>query len=218
MFHVEHPEELIKVLEEAASEFGYTLTEQTRAELSFYFNELRAWNKKINLTAITKERDIAIKHFLDSLALSPYLDPAPGRSLLDIGSGAGFPGLPLKIVHPNLHVVLLEPNRKKTAFLRHVIGTLRLKEVSVLSTRVQDLAADADSRRRFDYIVTRAVRQDAALPYIGPLLAPQGECILYRGKPLDLSVAQFGLRLLNEHRYSLPEPYGNRVLSVLGHA
>jgi 16S rRNA (guanine527-N7)-methyltransferase len=218
MFHVEHSEELLKVLAEAASEYGYVLDDRIRSELRMYVRELQGWSKKINLTAITKERDIAIKHFLDSLACSPILDLSTQRSLLDVGSGAGFPGLPLKIVHPQLDVVLLEPNLKKTAFLRHVIGTLHLKNTVVLSARIQDLAGEPDYQSHFDYVVTRAVRQEALLPFVEPLLTAPGQVILYRSRPLDLPVGQFGFTLLKECRYSLPRHYGTRVLTVLGHA
>lgn len=218
MFHVERPVALDAILAEGSREFGYVLSQAARAAFHCYARELQAWSKKINLTTLTKGQDIAILHFLDSLGCTPLLDLSAPRSLLDIGSGAGFPGLPLKIVHPELSVVLLEPNRKKTAFLRHVIGTLGLKNTVVLSARVEDIAGAPDYQGHFDYIVTRAVRQDLLLAHAGPLLAPRGRIILYRTKPMDQSVSKFGLTLLSEHTYALPRQPGARMFSILGHA
>jgi 16S rRNA (guanine(527)-N(7))-methyltransferase RsmG len=218
MFHVERPAALDAILADGSREFGYVLNQASKAAFHRYARELQAWSKKINLTTLTREQDVAILHFLDSLACSPLLDPSTPRSLLDIGSGAGFPGLPLKIVHPGLSVVLLEPNRKKTAFLRHVIGTLDLKNAVVLSARLEDIAGAPDYQSHFDYIVTRAVRQDLLLHHAGSLLAPQGRIILYRTKSMDLPVSKFGMTLLSEHAYALPRRPGTRIFSVLGHA
>ncbi|TAJ07613.1 MAG: 16S rRNA (guanine(527)-N(7))-methyltransferase RsmG, partial [Nitrospirae bacterium] len=130
MFHVEHrtgPDgKFLKALVDGATWLGVPLSRALADQCSVYFRELQAWNDKTNLTAITDEREIAVKHFLDSLVCSKALDHPEQARVMDVGSGAGFPGLPLKLMHPELDMTLLEPSQKKTAFLRHVIGTLEL--------------------------------------------------------------------------------------------
>lgn len=203
-----------KILAEGASQLGLSLTTDHLAQFARHLRELQHWNAKINLTAITDEREIAVKHFLDSLICSRALVEAPRGPLLDIGSGAGFPGLPLKVYLPRLSVTLLEPNQKKTAFLRHVVGTLQLTDVSVVSTRIEDLAKWLDYSHHFVHIVSRALDATQVASSITPLLASAGQLILYRSKPLD-SQPLSGLTLVKEITYELPFGHGKRVLSLL---
>ena len=173
------------------------------------------WNEKVNLTSITDKREIAIKHFVDSFACVRALNQTDDAMLLDVGSGAGFPGLPLKILRPGLTVTLLEPNGKKTAFLRHVIGKLNLKKISVVSKTLSEFAADVKDAGRFTYVVTRAVAAEEILPLAASLLTPSGRTILYRSKPFDMDATPYGLTLSSEIAYDLPSGYGHLVLSIL---
>ncbi len=215
LFHVELESELAELLITGASELGIIVTDQNALKFITYFNELLAWNKKTNLTAITQGREVVVKHFLDSLACSKAFDQPQSASLLDIGSGAGFPGLPLKILYQDLDLTLLEPSHKKTAFLRHIIGTLHLQKAVVISKRVEDLAKDQAYRGRFSYIATRALEAGRILPFIGPLLRSKGKLILCRSKPLGSHFDLQGFQLTNEIAYKLPGGYGDRVLSIL---
>lgn len=217
MFHVEQSRRFVEFLVEGVAKLGFSITCSQLSDFIFYYNELIAWNKKINLTAITQEKEIAVKHFLDSLAYSKVLSPFPNLNepLLDVGSGAGFPGLPLKICHPDLDVTLLEPSAKKTAFLRHVIGKLGLKKTIVLSKRLQDLSMEPTHLGRYRYIVTRALGIEQILPFSRPLLAEKGTIILGRSKPLEDRMNLCGLGVLREVSFSLPYGCGKRVLTVV---
>ncbi|MGH7229471.1 MAG: 16S rRNA (guanine(527)-N(7))-methyltransferase RsmG [Nitrospiraceae bacterium] len=214
---MEQSKRFVEFLMGGVAQLGFSITCTQLSYFVFYYNELIAWNKKINLTTISQEKEIAVKHFLDSLAYSKVLPPFPNdnESLLDVGSGAGFPGLPLKICHPDLDLTLLEPSTKKTAFLRHVIGKLELKKTIVLSKRLQDLSMEPAHLRRYRYIVTRALGIEQILPFARPLLAEKGFIVLGRSKPLEDRMNSYGLGVLREVSFNLPYACGKRVLTVV---
>lgn len=214
MFHVEQPL-FVDVLIEETSIFGIKLDSDQVSALASYYCELERWNQKINLTSIHDTKEIVIKHFLDSLLYSQALERRKNASLLDVGSGAGFPGLPLKILVPELRVTLLEPNEKKTSFLRHVIGTLNLTNVSVVSKNLRDFSRAPESPGRFSYIAARAVEAAQILPFSTVLLAEQGRVILCLAKALDSDPGKHGFKISREIKYELPHGFGRRVLSVL---
>lgn len=214
MFHVEQTL-FVDVLIEETSIFGIKLDSDQVSALAFYYRELDRWNQKINLSAIQDTKEIAIKHFLDSLLYSQALEQRKNASLLDVGSGAGFPGLPLKILAPELHVILLEPNEKKTSFLRHIIGTLDLKNVSVVSKHLREFSRVPEGPGRFSYIVTRAVEAEQILPFSTVLLEEQGRVILCMAKALDSDPVKYGFKVSREFAYELPHGFGRRVLTVL---
>ena len=130
--------------------------EQILAAFESYRQELLDWNSRINLTAITDPQDVLLKHFLNSLSLLQVYSNPEAR-LLDIGSGAGFPGLPLKIVRPQWHVTLLEATGKKTLFLRHMVEVLQFQDVEIIHGRAEELAHKQVYRARFDIVTARAV-------------------------------------------------------------
>ena len=130
-----------------------------------YFSELVEWNRNVNLTAIVDPDEVAAKHFRDSLSVGKVIpdEALAGSSLVDVGSGAGFPGLPLKIAWPGLRVTLVESVGKKTAFLRHIVDTLRLEGVEIHNGRAESLAREPRLRESFDVATARAVAHMAAL-------------------------------------------------------
>ncbi len=214
MFHVEQTL-FVDILIDGSSTFGIKLDTSQVSALTSYYRELDRWNQKINLTATHDTREIAIKHFLDSLLFGQALDQRTDASLLDVGSGAGFPGLPLKVLVPGLRVTLLEPNEKKTSFLRHVIGTLDLRDVSVASRSLRDFCREPTHQGQFSYVTTRAVSAEQVLPLSSTLLEKRGRAILCFANALECDTGQYGLKVSHEFRYELPHGYGRRVLTVL---
>ena len=143
-----------KLLIEGARTLGIHLDEKTVEAFDLFLRELLKWNQKINLTAIRTEKEIITKHFLDSLSVCPYLPQS--ISILDIGSGAGFPGIPLKMVDPTSEVTLIDSVRKKVDFERHMIRTLGLKGIEAIHDRIDDEKIVQRFENRFDYVVSRA--------------------------------------------------------------
>ena len=138
------------------------------AHFLHYRQELLDWNTRTNLTAITDPDDVLLKHFLDSLSLLQAYDKSATR-LLDIGSGAGFPGLPLKIVRPDWHVTLMEATGKKTAFLQHIVTVLGLEGIEIVHGRAEEFAHKQQYRAAFDVVTARAV---SSLPSLLEYCAP----------------------------------------------
>jgi 16S rRNA (guanine527-N7)-methyltransferase len=175
-------------LRDAAQQFNLTLTEAQLNAFECYSRELIAWNQRVNLTGIVEPQEIVIKHFLDSLSICQVLPKTPvNLALIDVGSGAGFPGLPLKIVLPEIQLTLLESTAKKTTFLQYVVVTLNLSGVTVLTARAEEAGRRPGCRERYDVAVARAV---APLPvlaeYTLPLVKPGGLVILQKGQhPAD---------------------------------
>ena len=148
---------------------------------SIHAIELIKWTQKINITTITDPIEVASNHFLDSLVPSQFIPPE--AALLDIGSGGGFPGIPLKVILPKLSVTLIDASRKKTSFLKHVIRTLKLDNIEALHIRAEDLAIHPSYINRFDVIISRALSSlDAFARLALPLLANGGVIIALRGE------------------------------------
>jgi 16S rRNA (guanine527-N7)-methyltransferase len=191
-------EDAERTFQEGLHRPGLTLSEEQREQFVRYREELLDWNTRVNLTAITNPEEVQVKHFLDSLSLLLVYDK-PQTRLLDIGTGAGFPGLALKIVRPEWQVVLLEATGKKVTFLRHVIDTLHLTGVEVVHGRAEELAHKPQYRATFDVVTARAV---AALPtlleYSAPFCRVGGEIILFKKGDIgsELIQGQRAARLL----------------------
>ncbi|MCK6625276.1 MAG: 16S rRNA (guanine(527)-N(7))-methyltransferase RsmG [Anaerolineae bacterium] len=180
--------QIYSTLRNGAQQFNLTLTDAQLAAFEQYSQELMAWNQRVNLTSITAPDEIATKHFLDSLSLYPLLAELPSTlALIDVGTGAGFPGLPLKLVLPQIRLTLLESTGKKTAFLQHLIQVLNLTGVSVLTARAEEASRRPDQRERYDVATARAV---AVLPvlaeYTLPFVKQGGLVIVQKGQhPAD---------------------------------
>lgn len=166
---------------EGAKAFGIHLDEKTIEAFDLYLQQLLKWNQKINLTAIRSEKGIIQKHFLDSLSVYPcLLNPF---SLLDIGSGAGFPGIPLKMVQPFLEVTLIDSVRKKVDFQKHIIRTLGLKGIEAIHGCVQDKEIIQTMRGRFDMAISRAFSDLRTLLILSfPFLKTGGTVLAMRGE------------------------------------
>lgn len=179
---------------------GLTLTPRQRQAFQDYYQELVAWNARFNLTAITDQEGVQVRHFLDSLSCLLALgNNVQEQSLIDIGSGAGFPGLPLKIVCPSLRLTLLEATGKKVGFLQHVVALLKLHDVTVIHARAEQIGQDPLHREAYDWVLARAV---AAMPtlieYLLPLCRLGGYCLAQKGEraAAEVSLAEPAILLL----------------------
>ncbi len=198
-----------RILIQGAKIFGVSLDEKILDAFDLFLKELLKWNQKINLTAIRKEREIIIKHFLDSLSVRPYL--AESAFVLDIGSGAGFPGIPLKIVDPVLKVTLLDSVRKKVDFQRHIIRRLGLGGIEAIHGRAEDQEVRQKMEHRFDCVLSRAFSElqtflllgGSFLKIRGIALAMKGEL---KGEEVDALNKEGNLhyRLLRIVPFTLP--------------
>lgn len=205
------PEALAILLREAAAELGVALSEAQLAQFLAYLDELLLWAPKVNLTAIREPRAIVLKHFADSLAPLPHLEGC--ASLLDLGSGAGLPGLALKIARPEIRLVSVEARRRKVSFQEAVVRRLKLEGVEVIWGRLEPgsrLVPEASVA----CAISRAVDAAAFLTAAVPLTAPGGRLIVMRGKPGEALTPPPGLTLAREVAYRLPVLGDDRGLAI----
>jgi 16S rRNA (guanine527-N7)-methyltransferase len=192
------------------------LTSEQIERFCAYYDLLVDWNTRVNLTAITSLEDVANKHFIDSLAAEPYLKP--GAKVIDVGTGAGFPGVPLLIVRPDIKLTLLDGLNKRIVFLQTLLETLGLKAECV-HMRAEDAGQNPKYREQFDAALTRAV---SGLPVLAeltlPLVKVGGVSIAYKGDVTDeLDGAKNALLVLraSAKRVEVPANYGARTLVIL---
>ncbi len=199
-----------------AEALGSALTVEQVNSLFIFLAELKKWNTRINLTAIRGERDTVIKHVLDSLSHVQGFIPAPGLRLLDMGSGAGLPAIPIKIAYPGISVTLVESAKKKASFLRHVIRTLQLGEAEVLDMRTEELPASR--HRSYDVVTARAFADmEKALEAGALFLKPGGLVVLSRGPEEAIDEkesAEYGVTLDKKIALMLPHSDYKRVIWV----
>jgi 16S rRNA (guanine527-N7)-methyltransferase len=210
------------LLQQLFTEAGRSLDTPQRRQFLTYLRELQHWNRTLSLTSITDDAGIIRKHFLGSLDFLHAFVPRPGLPLLDVGTGAGFPGLPLKLWHPELAVDLVESSQRKSVFLRHLCRVLRLGDVRSLITRVEMLAQDEAMRGRYAVIVSRGVGGlrrwlPAALTLLqvgGVLVLEKGPTALTEVQDLAPSLAAHGGVLMD--LIPVPGASAARTMVVIG--
>jgi len=183
----------------ARSLLGIDLDRRQLQAFHTYAQELVEWNERFNLTAITDRAEIETKHFLDSLTCLLGMNPPRTGSLIDIGSGAGFPGLPVKIACPRLKVTLVEATGKKVEFCQHIIRRLELKGIEAVHGRAEDLSRDETRRESYDWAVARAVaRMPVLVEYLLPFLRIGGKAIALKGEtgPVETHDAEEAIQIL----------------------
>jgi 16S rRNA (guanine527-N7)-methyltransferase len=210
-------------LAQGAQELGVGLDAGAVAAFETYLEELTLWNQRLNLTAIEDPDEIIVKHFLDSLSCATVLDLPAARSLVDVGTGAGFPGLALKIAFPHLRLVLLDSLEKRLRFLDRLVERLSLNEVKTVHARAEDAGRAPEWRERFDVVTARAVaRLDALGEYCLPFAAVGGVFVAQKGPEVDDELAQAAraLRTLGGgppavHKLTLPGSDTHRSLVAI---
>lgn len=204
----DHAEQL---LAETMAAWGLPLGAAQLAQFQVYADELAAWNAHTNLTAITDRAGVYVRHFLDSLALARYWGAAPD-TLVDLGSGAGFPGLPLKLLRPDLALTMVDSVGKKTAFLQRLAARLDLQDVRVITGRAEELGRDRRERERYALVTARAVADlrvlvEYGLPLLrlgGRMLAPKGAAAHDEAAAAASAIEQLGGELLAVEPITLP--------------
>lgn len=178
--------EFTYLLKERMAERGFILSDYQLAQFGIYGRELRDWNARINLTSLTDDLDIIDKHFIDSLSLVRCEPPGHSARVADVGTGAGFPGIPIKIYQPDIQLSLLESIGKKALFLRHIVAELKLENVDVVNQRAEAVARDPERREQYDLAVARCVARLSVLAeYCLPLLSVGGKFVAYKGSEAE---------------------------------
>ena len=210
---MEHQHALRDFLVHYAHEIGLELTEEQSRQFLIYLEQMLQWNRVTNLTGITDSYEIVSKHFVDSLTALAALSFPSHAVVIDVGSGAGFPGLPLKIARSDLRLILIESIQKKCSFLRTIVGLLKLSEVSVFAGTLEEYIVQEEFQIA-DVIVVRALRFEEVEGQLVMALKKGGRVLLYRTDKWGASLSQSGLVLESERCFSLPLSHGNRVISV----
>ncbi len=215
-------EKLFKeILKERAQSINIFLNEEELNQFYQYKDLVLEWNEKINLTAITDEREFIIKHFIDSLTIKPYIEDS--KTIIDIGTGAGFPGIPIKIVNPNNEVVLFDSLNKRLMVLEDIVGKLKLSKVQLVHGRAEETFKNVQYREKYDIAVSRAV---ASLNVLAELTLPSvkvgGMCICMKGnnaeeeiKEAENAIRVLGGKIEKVDKFILPELNLERNIIVI---
>jgi 16S rRNA (guanine527-N7)-methyltransferase len=188
-----------ELVDNAWNLFGIRITDDQLAAFEVYEQQLIKWNNQFNLTAIDNPRQIRVKHFLDSLSCMLAWRNSPTDRVIDVGTGAGFPGLPLKIVCPAINMTLVESVGKKAAFCEHITQTINLQQVDVLQERAETIALHVERRENYDWAIARAV---ATMPilveYLLPLVRVGGFALAMKGEsgPAEVQTAEHAIQIL----------------------
>ena len=211
------------ILEDGCQAFGVTLTDKQIEQFEKYYELLVEWNKVMNLTGITEFDEVMQKHFVDSVAAAKYAEMEKVNRLIDVGIGAGFPGIPLKIVYPHIQVTLLDSLNKRIKFLEEVVDNLGLTGIETVHGRAEDAAKKAEYREQFDLSVSRAVANLASLTeYCLPFVKVGGKFVSYKSVSVDEEITQskkavyvLGGEIGKVEKFNLPESDMERSLVII---
>lgn len=179
----------VEKLKEKFKSYNISLTDFQASQFEMYYNLLIEWNEKFNLTAITDEDEVIEKHFIDSVL--PHNVIKENSKIIDIGAGAGFPGIPLKILRPDLNFILIDSVNKKITFISEVISKLSLTGIVAIHTRIEDLAINPAYREKLDICISRAVaRLNTLVEYSLPFIKVGGEMVAYKSRQIDEEIEE----------------------------
>ena len=181
----------MKQLSSAFEKLNIPVSSETLSKFEKYMRLVLAWNEKVNLTAITEEDEFIQKHFIDSILCANFDEVKSADTVIDVGTGAGFPGVPLALVFPEKHFLLIDSTGKKIRILREILDALDVSRVTVLHARAEELARKEEYREKFDLCVSRAVANMTVLSgYCLPFVKPGGSFIAYKGPEVTKELAQ----------------------------
>ncbi|RUT33752.1 16S rRNA (guanine(527)-N(7))-methyltransferase RsmG [Paenibacillus zeisoli] len=202
---------------------GIHLSDKQLEQFDIYFQELVSWNEKMNLTGITERNQVYVKHFYDSLTLAFYKGMDAVGRMIDVGSGAGFPGIPLKIAFPHLKLTIVDSLNKRISFLQHVVDTIGLKDVQLIHGRAEDIARLPEHRDAYDLATARAVARLAVLnEFCLPFVKPGGVFAAMKGNNPDEEIkeAAFSMKelkgsLVESYNFNLPVENSERHIILI---
>ncbi len=213
--------EFIEEFEKYLEKMQIKFSEEQYNQFYKYMNLLIEWNKKINLTAIIEPKEIILKHFVDSLTIAKYIEE--NKKVADVGTGAGFPGIPLKIYRKDLKITLIDSLNKRLNFLNEVISELELKEITTVHGRAEELGQNKEYRERFDIVTSRAVANLSTLSeYLIPFIKKDGKCIYMKTLEVDEELQKakkainiLGGKTIKIDKFYLPESEIGRSIVVI---
>ena len=215
MEHEENADKFLEFFVEGAKKLGFSFEENILEKFYLYYKELSFWNRSVNLTGLQTEQEQAVLLFADSLAGSLAFPENTSFSIIDIGTGGGFPGIPLKLAFSSLQTTLMEPRGNKMAFLHTVIGKLELTGISVLQKRLEACRSFINEEDKWDIAISKAVSLEAILPHVKNILRKGGKLVVFGSSNIDNRDNLQSLTIDREIPYELPYDFGTRVLSVL---
>lgn len=214
-------EDFYKEMQEKGNKINITFSVEQLDKLYRYMELLIEWNEKINLTAITEPREIILKHFIDSLTI--LKDIKNGKKIVDVGTGAGFPGIPLSIMNENIQMFLVDSLNKRLIFLKNVINELNLKNIIIIHSRAEDFGRNKEYRENFDIAVSRAVANLSTLSeYLIPLIKINGKCLCMKASDTkeEINKAKKAINVLggtikNVEEFNLPDSdIGRTIITI----
>ncbi|MCM3785291.1 16S rRNA (guanine(527)-N(7))-methyltransferase RsmG [Neobacillus mesonae] len=216
-------DQIQQLLQERLEGHGISLTERQLNQFELYFKELVSWNEKMNLTGITERDQVYTKHFYDSVSLSFYVNMDDIQTIADIGSGAGFPGIPLKICFPHLKLTIIDSLNKRINFLQHIVDTLGLEQVELIHGRAEELGRKEGYRDHYDLVTARAVARLAVLnefclPFVrkdGIFAAMKGSDPTEELKDAEFSLKELKGKIRDTYAFQLPVEESARHIIII---
>ena len=210
--------------EKIKNKFQYLNIEINNNQINNYFNYMNLlieWNEKINLTAITDSEEIILKHFVDSITINKYINK--NSNLIDIGTGAGFPGIPIKIIRDDIKITLLDSLNKRIIFLNEIINNLNLKDIVAIHGRAEDFGINNKFREKYDFATSRAVAPlNYLLEYMMPFIKVGGTCICMKGSNIEdelniskNAIIKLGGKVEHKEKIVLPESDIERNIIII---
>lgn len=201
---------------------GIELDNTQKNQFNMYYESLVEWNGKMNLTAITDKPSVYLKHFYDSISAAFFIDFSKSKTICDVGAGAGFPSIPLKICYPNLEVTIVDSLNKRIGFLENLVEIINLKNVEFVHARAEDFGQNPLYREKFDIVTARAVARLSVLAELCvPLVKKNGVFVSMKGAAAEdelvdaeKALSVLGAKLFEEHSFKLPEEDSERNIFI----